>query len=231
MSQTGWTHVDKFVSSATFLQGDTVIKNSLMLRTGVSWKKHRDHKLPLLRFAGSSKFRLLLWPALVPCLADPLRREIGHCAFLAPARLACTSTPAVFNFGDFWLELATRMVSTGLNQAGWGRSIRPRAKFDPAWTELGGWDNSRYVWILHTDSGSAAFAVDPSQLSPRYTMLLGGDVLGGGGGHPSQHSTAWCNIAEGNCDPSTALLFLIVLAFSRGVAMFFCLENIKCLID
>ena len=178
MSQTGWTHVDKFVSSATFLQGDTVIKNSLMLRTGVSWKKHRDHKLPLLRFAGSSKFRLLLWPALVPCLADPLRREIGHCAFLAPARLACTSTPAVFNFGDFWLELATRMVSTGLNQAGWGRSIRPRAKFDPAWTELGGWDNSRYVWILHTDSGSAAFAVDPSQLSPRYTMLLGGGRLG-----------------------------------------------------
>ena len=56
MSQTGETHVDKFVSSATFLQGDTVIKNSGMLRTGVSWKKHRDHKLPLLRFAAARSF-------------------------------------------------------------------------------------------------------------------------------------------------------------------------------
>ena len=80
------------------------------------------------------------------------------------------------------------MVSTGLNQGGGGVSdpVRSLIRLEQSW-EIGTIvDMCGYY--THTQ---AAFAVDPSQLSPRYTMLLGGgDVLGGGGGHPSQHSTA-----------------------------------------
>ena len=85
MSQTGETHVDKFVSSATFLQGDTVIKNSGMLRTGVSWKKHRDHKLPLLRFAAARSFVYCYGqPSFLPCRSV----EKGN----RPLCLPCTSS-------------------------------------------------------------------------------------------------------------------------------------------
>ena len=172
-----------------------------------------------------------LWQILALFLADPLRTEIGHRAFLAPARLACTTTPAVFNFGDFWLELAVRMVSTGLNQGGGGVSDHC-AKFDPAWTELGGWDNSRYVWILHTGSGSAAFAVDPSQLSPRYTMLLGGGRLGW------EERAIRPNIRQLDATLLRGIVTHQLLCYSssswpfqEGVLCFFCIENIKCLID
>ena len=164
----------------------------------------------------------------LPC--DPLRTEIGHCAFLAPARLACTTTPAVFNFGDFWLELAVRMVSTGLNQGGGGVSdpVRSLIRLEQSW-EIGTIvDMCGYYTQTQARLHSRLIPANYPHVTPCY---WGGTSWVGGGGHPSQHSTAWCNIAEGDCDPSTALLFLIVLAFSLGVSMFFCLENIKCLID
>ena len=162
-------------------------------------------------------FIVMASPRSLPC--DPLRREIGHCAFLAPARLACTSTPAVFNFGDFWLELAARMVSTGLNQGGGGVSdpVRSLIRLEQSW-EIGTIvDMCGYYTQTQARLHSRLIPANYPHVTPCY---WGGGVLGGGRGHPSQHSTAWCNIAEGDCDPSTALLFLIVLAFSRGGSVF-----------
>ena len=118
-------------------------------------------------------------PRSLPC--DPLRREIGHCAFLAPARLACTTTPAVFNFGDFWLELAARMVSTGLNQGGGGVSdpVRSLIRLGQSW-EIGTIvDMCGYYTQTQARLHSRLIPANYPHVTPCY---WGGGVLGGGRG-------------------------------------------------